>query len=137
MSRNGWTLIETLFVVAIVGIIAAVVIPSIRYTAPAPQQSAIKFEKAEGALTASYDMKAVETVGNHSWMPLNINSRTSDHNPQPAEYRLFILSALLAFEKEHPELEVVSWKIEQHQYAVTTESVIYGLWIDHRPREQK
>lgn len=76
MSRNRFTYLEALIVVAIVGVIAAIAIPCIQNAiAAAPQQqSAIKIEKSKGALAASYDMKTVETMGNHSWMPLNINS---------------------------------------------------------------
>lgn len=140
MSRNGLTLVETLCVVTIVGIIAALAVPFIRCAiASAPQQqSAIKFEPVQGALTASYDMKTVETVGNHSWMPLNIDGDTTkDRDAKPSEYRTFILGALCAFEKAHPELEVTGWMIEKDQHARGASDHIYGLWIDHRPRAEK
>lgn len=143
MSKKGLTSIEWLIVVSIIGIIIAITLPLILpRTTPAPHQSqgAIKFEKIDGALIASYDMSTVETIGNHSWIPLNIDKNTGEREVLPSEYRLFILGALLAFEKEYPHLEITNWRIERDQGAnhpKAWNAKIYGLWIDHKPREQK
>lgn len=74
-----------------------------------------------------YDLSVVRTIGNHSYMPLNIQGTPADHIDE-------ILGALQTFEKNHPELEVVGWWVEKHQVAFRTSNYIYGLWVDHRPK---
>jgi len=80
-----------------------------------------------GATTTQYDLSVAVTVGNHTYIPLNIYGRPDDHLPE-------ILGVLDAFEKRHPDLEVTSWNLLRDQQAFTTSPYIYGIWINHRPR---
>jgi hypothetical protein len=70
------------------------------------------------------------TVGNHTYIPLYIGGKPHNHASD-------ILTDLNAFEQEHPELELTSWNIEKVQYAHGVDEYIYGLWVNHRPREKK
>ena len=77
----------------------------------------------------SYDMSTVTTVGNRSYIPINSGGKPSD-NPSS------ILLILKAFEDAHPELEIVDWKIEKQQVAHATSQKIFGIWVEHRPKER-
>ncbi|MBI2450107.1 MAG: hypothetical protein HYV47_01065 [Candidatus Nealsonbacteria bacterium] len=75
-----------------------------------------------------YDMSVVQTIGNRSYIPLNISGNPSEHIST-------ILGVLTAFENAHPELEIVSWYIEKQQKAYITSNYIFGIWVDHRLRK--
>ena len=80
------------------------------------------------ATQVSYDMSSVITERNRSYIPINIAGKPSD---DPSS----MLRIVNAFEDAHPELEIVRWWIEKRQAAYTTSSRIYGIWVDHKPRE--
>ncbi len=80
-------------------------------------------------LQAQYDLSVVVTVGNHSYVPLNIDGEAKDNVQN-------ILGALDAFEKAHPELEVTSWSLLSRQASYSTYGYTYGIWVNHRPRSK-
>ncbi len=73
-----------------------------------------------------YDMTVCVTNGNNSYIPLNFYHVRADE--KAAE----VLGVLTAFEKAHPDLEVVSWQIEKQQAAKGASSKIFGIWVHHR-----
>ncbi len=77
----------------------------------------------------AYDFSAVVTVGNRSFIPINKVGKPSD-NPS------LILNILKEFEKEHPGIEIVDWKIEKEQDSYSASDKIFGIWVDHRPKSQ-
>jgi len=77
---------------------------------------------------ASPYMTEIATNGDHSYIPINLEANISDEYP-------LILNILALFELEHPNLEVVDWKLQYKDSANSSYSYIYGIWIDHRPKE--
>ena len=71
--------------------------------------------------------KAV-TNGNHTYIPLNLWPTSANNHVD------VILAIVGAFEKAHPELKVVSWRIEQRPPSYSTIHRIFGIWIDHEPK---
>ena len=85
--------------------------------------SVIKSETTE----IVYDLSVVTTVGDRSYIPLNIFGNPEDHTRE-------LLLVLQVFEDAHPELEVIGWRIEKQQVARATPAKIFGIWVDHKPR---
>lgn len=79
------------------------------------------------------DFSVVKTVGNHSYIPLNIQAENVG-SEIPSDHVVEILNVLDAFESAHPELEIIGWSIEKNQPAHGTPGVIFGLWVNHRPK---
>lgn len=77
----------------------------------------------------TFDFEEAITIGNHSYLPLNMAYQN------PANNIKLILSTLNAFEKKHPELKITGKQIEKQQDAHGTCDLIFGLWVDHEPRE--
>lgn len=75
----------------------------------------------------SYDLSVVITVGDRSYIPINKKGEPADN---PSE----ILLILKAFEDIHPELEIVDWKIESRQRTHGATPRIFGIWVDHKPK---
>ena len=75
----------------------------------------------------SLSWSTVTTIGNHSYLPINKYGT-------PYDYRVEILQVLGEFEKQHLEFQVTSWSVDKQQAAHGVSSYIYGLWIDHKPR---
>ena len=71
------------------------------------------------------------TVGNHTYVDISKYGR-----PDENKNRDEILNILSEFEKTSNK-EIMGWKIEKQQKAYTTFSYLYGLWIDHRPKQKK
>lgn len=71
-------------------------------------------------------LEASTTVGNRAYLPLNMSGKPSEHVPE-------ILGVLDAFEKTY-FVEIIDWKIERDQDAHGASAYIYGLWVDHRPK---
>ncbi len=81
-------------------------------------------QKKQVQVVERYDMSAVVTVGNHSYLPLNLPGNPSQHVS-------LILGALQAFEKAHPEWRITGWRIEKRQAGYAVQAYIFGLWVDH------
>lgn len=77
-----------------------------------------------------YDMTKVFMRENRSYMPLNIAGNPNEH-----AHAIEILNALEAFEEEYPNKKIVYWVIEKQQGAHYTSPYIFGIWIDHQPKE--
>ncbi|MEK7640413.1 MAG: hypothetical protein AAB389_00240 [Patescibacteria group bacterium] len=72
-----------------------------------------------------YDMTVCVTSGNNSYIPLNFSrARTSEKVSE-------ILGALRAFELTHPDLEVISWSVEEQEDGPKW-SDVDGIWVHHR-----
>ncbi|PIP23918.1 MAG: hypothetical protein COX90_03895 [Candidatus Nealsonbacteria bacterium CG_4_10_14_0_2_um_filter_38_17] len=69
------------------------------------------------------------TIGNHTYLPINIGGDPSGHVQE-------ILQIVDAFESAHPEWEVTSWSIESKYAGYGVRAYIYGIWINHRSREE-
>lgn len=78
--------------------------------------------------TIVFDSSNTITVGNNSWVAINIFDT-------PAKDATLILEILDKFEKTHPELIVLDWKIEKNQDTHGTSAYIFGLWIHHKPKQ--
>lgn len=76
------------------------------------------------------EVKKTITTGNHSWLPnergLLPNGEISGRDAQD------ILNILDCFERHHPEYEITGWRLEIRHRSYVYDSVIYGIWIDHR-----
>lgn len=94
----------------------------------ANQENAPSALREQSISAESYNVSVVRTAGNYSYIPLNISGRASDHVGE-------ILGVLNAFEKAHPELEIIDWDIEKQQNAYITGSYTYGIWVFHRPKK--
>jgi hypothetical protein len=102
-----------------------------------PPQTAVVDENQAVEKTADgsdkiylFNPKVGVTVGNHSYIYINKDGK-------PGEKAEMILLLLDSFEKAHPELEVTGWKIDKQPQAYGTPSFIFGMWIDHRPRQME
>lgn len=74
---------------------------------------------------------ACVTMGNNTYLPVNFDGH-------PVIHAQFLLQKIDAFEKRHPELEVVSWRFEmQPGSVVDPRPHIFGIWIVHRPKRFK
>lgn len=74
-------------------------------------------------LFAAYTNKAQT----RTWLPLNIYD-------EPDDQVKTIFAVLDSFELAHPNWEIKSWQIEKQQNAHGTPAIIFGLWIEHRPK---
>ncbi|TSC91780.1 MAG: hypothetical protein CEN90_244 [Parcubacteria group bacterium Licking1014_17] len=82
------------------------------------------------------NLDAAITIGNHTWLPLNLEQGKPFGEPaRPINHVLDILNILKAFEDAHPELETTGWFIEKEQRASGTMRNIFGIWVDHRPKQ--
>lgn len=87
-----------------------------------------------GVLTKTTSVETVNldlgvTIGNHTYLPLNIDGDPSQHVQE-------ILLIVDAFEKAHPEWEITSWNLEGAHSTYARLAYTYGIWIDHRPKEE-
>lgn len=71
----------------------------------------------------------ITTVGNLSYITLGLGGIPSEHLSE-------IFQARLDFERLYPELEIVDWDIDKQQYAHFTQARIYGIWVEHRPKQK-
>ena len=75
-----------------------------------------------------YDMSVVMTEGNFSFIPM--------HLEESAWYNSWaVLRVMNAFEKTHPELEIVGWGVEKQQSTYGSRAYLYGVWVHHRKRD--
>ena len=74
-----------------------------------------------------YEPSQITTVGNHTY--ININT-----NEYPANRINEILELLAAFEKNHPDLQITNWHIQEQNVGPHYYQKVFGIWIDHRPR---
>lgn len=77
------------------------------------------------ATVEQYDLSVVKTLGNHSYIPLNIRGESKDYIDE-------ILGVLYEFERAHPELEITGWRIEERHVSYGHGAYIDGLWVDHQ-----
>lgn len=87
-----------------------------------------------GVLTETTSVKTINlelgtTIGNHTYLPVNIDGDPSEHVQE-------ILQIVDAFESAHPEWEVTSWSIEGKHSGYSSGAYVYGIWINHRPKEE-
>ena len=101
-----------------VGLLAGILL-SFCFLHPAEAEGPAVFTEADGTMT----------MGNHSYIPLNL------YRQEPVNNIGFILGALYTFEKNHPKLKVTHWHIEERESAQATWPILFGLWVDHEPRE--
>ncbi|MDD5109996.1 MAG: hypothetical protein PHI63_02145 [Patescibacteria group bacterium] len=90
---------------------------------PSPVTAVIQPEP--GSEEYRYDLSAVTTVGNHSYIPLNLSGPAAVHVKE-------ILGVVDAFEQAHAELVVGIFDDESRQDGMN--SHLYGLWVHHRPK---
>ena len=95
---------------------------------PGDQAIHVKGKETEVVQETTFDLAKVVTVDNRSWVPLNLPGDPQDHAQA-------ILSFLKYFEQEK-KVEIVDWKIDKQQHAYTVHEKVFGLWIDHRPRQK-
>jgi len=96
---------------------------------PAVLERGAKYDIAN--FGSGLNMRAVITEGNHSYIPINISL---GGNYSTSSYASQILRLLNAFEQDHPELKVTSWKLEVGHQSHGKNDVVHGIWVDHGPR---
>jgi hypothetical protein len=92
--------------------------------------SVIEFNSGEQC-----DWSVVKTLGDFSYLPLHWDSKTWP-GIRPDDCPDRILFIVNAFEKEQPNLKVLSFNIERDQSAHSVLAKIYGIWIYHEKREK-
>jgi len=95
---------------------------------PEEESALVEENLGDDRTQMSFDLSVAVTLGNHTYIPLNVK------NAMPKDYVEVILELLDTFERAHPELEMISWKVEWHPSTYDLYPYIYGIWIDHRPR---
>lgn len=88
-----------------------------------PATAVVQTEPGSGEYR--YDLSVVVTVGNHSYIPLNLSGPASMHTTE-------ILGVVDAFEKAHSELVVGGFDVESRQDEMN--SHLNGVWVHHRPK---
>ena len=122
-------LIFLLFVAVLLGTafaLAIVIDPPFRISDPTVINTPAATTPAtpEAPPTLKYDPNAVVTRGNNSWIPLNLYDDKARS----------VLEVLDAYEKAHPELEIVSWTLQMSSISDGAHNYIYGIWVHHRKR---
>ncbi|MDD5289865.1 MAG: hypothetical protein PHT40_01520 [Patescibacteria group bacterium] len=80
---------------------------------------------------AVVDLSVAVTIGNNTYIPINFEG-------QACWYIIELLQVKDAFEKAHPELEVISWETYEHgqpRSGFLINGFIFGLWAHHKPRK--
>jgi len=119
MHRRSLRIVRSVVVLIVAALLAAIIVGcgEGRPSVVDPQTTRV-----------TYDLSVVVTVGDRSYIPINQGGR-------PGDTPSFILNILKAFEDENPQFEILNWKIEKHQGSSGAEGYIFGLWVDHRPKQ--
>lgn len=110
------------FLAVLASVLAVAVMTGFTGCAPASQQAA--------PTVTDYVAKTI-TVGNHSWVPIYRLAEPGEYDITAEGARL-VLETIDAFERSHPELEVVDWKQEIRHNGYSSRFRIYGVWVDHK-----
>ncbi len=87
-----------------------------------------KIDESDKLIYEIRDMGRVQIIGNSAYIPLNILGNPADHTT-------LILTVIEQFRKLQPNWEITDWKIEKQQDAHGRSAIIFGLWVDHKPKE--
>ena len=86
------------------------------------------YDSSETQPEINLNKEKIITIGDHSYVPINLWGT-------PDEHAETILNIIKQFENIHQELEVTDWKVEKEQGAWGASNLIFGIWIDHKPRK--
>jgi len=81
-----------------------------------------------GAVFTDLDTVTAVTVGNKSYIPVDSQGNLGGDS-------LEVLLLLGEFEDAYPELEITGWVVEERQDMTLMSPIIFGIWVDHKPRD--
>jgi len=132
MSLRQLFCLGFLVVAVPVGIVVLSQEPASKGQGPAEVSAVVAPAQADVSVP-EMDVNSTVTKGNHSYVPIFV--KWSDYEKKQ-KAATGILSALDAFEKAHPELEVTGWhSMYNYTNNASIPNYMDGLWIDHRPRQ--
>ena len=90
--------------------------------------SALKTSAEHGVIAIDLSIATNDNVAGLMYVPLNLPGTPSKHVKT-------IQAVLTAFDATYRERVRTDWKLDMMQEKRAADSYIFGVWIDHKPRE--